>query len=209
MNRREEKKHETFEAIVGAAAISFETVGYQETAIESIAVDAGVSAGTVYNYFGTKNAILATIVTQQTDGIMREAREALDLEASDPIAALMPMIRVYIDAMSGYGPDLLKEVFRAGFEPAQSGLLADLVSADERVIAQLADALQRMQSLGLVAVDVDPVQAALLVYSVVAVALMMFVAVPGMTSEEVNAAAEDQIVMVFGGLGDRDVHPNG
>ena len=30
-----------------------------------------------------------------------------------------------------------------------------------------------------------------------------------MTSEEVNAAAGDQIVMVFGGLGDRDVHPNG
>lgn len=209
MNRREQKKHETFEAIVGAAATSFETVGYEETAIESIAADAGVSAGTVYNYFGTKNAILATIVTQQTDAIMREAGEALDLEASDPIAALLPMIRVYIDAMSGYGPDLLKEVFRAGFEPAQSGLLADLVSADQRVIAQLADALERMQSQGLVAVDVDPVQAALLIYSVVAVALMMFVAVPGMTSEEVNAAAGDQIVMVFGGLGDRDVHPNG
>ena len=66
-----------------------------------------------------------------------------------------------------------------------------------------------MQSRGLAAADVDPVKAALLIYSVVAVALMMFVAVPGMTSEEVNAAARDQIVMVFGGLGDRDVHPNG
>jgi AcrR family transcriptional regulator len=209
MNRREEKKLETFAAIVRAADSSFDRIGYEETAIESIAQDAGVSPGTVYNYFGTKNAILATIVTQQTDDIMREAGQALDLDASDPISALMPMIKTYIDQMSDYGPILLKEVFRAGFEPAQSGLLADFVSSDERVIAQLADALKRMQPRGLVALHVDPGPAALLVYSVVAVALMMFVAVPGMTSEEVNALARGQILLVFEGLGARDVHPNG
>jgi AcrR family transcriptional regulator len=209
MNRRREKKQETFAAIVSAAAESFDTVGYEETAIESIARDAGVSPGTVYNYFGTKNAILATIITQQTDDIMCEAGEALDLEASDPIAALMPMLKIYIDTMSDYGRDLLKEVFRAGFEPAQSRLLAELVSADERVVAQLASALQRMQSRGLVASHVDPEQAAMLLYSVIAVALMMFVAVPEMTSEEVNSVARAQTALVFGGIGARDERPSG
>ena len=208
MNRRQEKKQETFAAIVSAAARSFDSIGYEETAMESIALDAGVSPGTVYNYFGTKNAILATIMTQQTDDIMRGAGDALDLTAAEPLDALMPMIKVYIDEMSSYGSDLLKEVFRAGFEPAQTELLADLVSADERVIGQLADALQRMQSHGLVVENVDLAQAAMLIYSVVAVALMMFVAVPGTTSEETNAVAKAQIALVFGGLGADDERPN-
>ena len=204
MKRRQEKKQETFAAIVGAAAASFDKVGFEEATIESIAQDADVSPGTVYNYFGTKSAILATIMTQQTDDIMRDAREALDLAAPEPLDAFMPMLESYIDAMSTYGPDLLKEVFRAGFEPAQSDLLADLVSADERVIAQLAEVLQDMQFHGLVALDVDHGKAAMLIYSVVAVALMMYVAVPEMTSEEVTAVARAQVALAFRGLGSGD-----
>ena len=61
-SRRKQKKRSTFVAIVDAASASFNDIGYEATAMEEIARSCGISVGTVYNYFGTKNAILAAIV---------------------------------------------------------------------------------------------------------------------------------------------------
>jgi AcrR family transcriptional regulator len=208
-NHREHKKRRTFAAILDAAAASFDTIGYDATSMETIAQTAGVSPGTVYNYFGTKNAILAAIVTGQVDEIMGEAAESLDLTADDPADALMPMLGIYLDRMTDYGPDLLKELFAAGFDPAQTDLLADFVSADERVLVQLGDSLVRMQTRGLMSLEVDVGGASLLIYSIVAVALMMFMSVPGTTPSDVRTYCRSQLGLAFDGLGIRHDLPKG
>lgn len=200
-NHRQQKKRRTFEAIVAAAAASFDSDGYDATTIETIAQAAGVSAGTVYNYFGTKSAILAAIVTRQVDEIMCEAGENLDLTAGDPVDALMPLLGIYLDRMTDYGPDVLKELFRAGFDPAQTDLLADFVSADERVLVHLSVSLVAMRSHGLIAPGVAVAGAALLIYSIVAIALMTFISVPGTTQSQVRAMCSEQLRLAFDGLG--------
>lgn len=200
-NHRQQKKRRTFEAIVAAAAASFDSDGYDATTIETIAQAAGVSAGTVYNYFGTKSAILAAIVTRQVDEIMCEAGENLDLTAGDPVDALMPLLGIYLDRMTDYGPDVLKELFRAGFDPAQTDLLADFVSADERVLVHLSVSLVAMRAHGLIAPGVAVAGAALLIYSIVAIALMTFISVPGTTRSQVRAMCSEQLRLAFDGLG--------
>jgi len=200
-NNREQKKRRTFAAIADAAATCFDNDGYDATSIETIARTAGVSAGTVYNYFGTKNAILAAIVTGQVDEIMGEAGESLDLAAENPVDALMPLLGIYLDRMTDYGPELLKELFRAGFDPTQTDLLADFVFADERVLVQLSDSLREMKLHGLLSPDVDIGGAALLIYSIVAVGLMMFISVPGTTPRQVRAVCRAQLGLAFDGLG--------
>jgi AcrR family transcriptional regulator len=202
-SRREQKKRSTFVAIVDAASASFNDFGYEATTMEAIALSCGISVGTVYNYFGTKNAILAAIVTEQTDEVMGAASERLDLEQEDPVDALMPVVEVYLSQMTGYGPGLLKELFRAGFDPAQTELLADFVSADERVLVQLGESLRGMRARGLLSQAVDVDGAAFLVYSVVAVALMIFASIPGSTPDEVIAACENQLRIAFEGLAAR------
>jgi AcrR family transcriptional regulator len=203
LNRREQKKQSTFAAIVDAASVSFSDIGYDATAMEAIAQSCGVSAGTVYNYFGTKSAILAAIVTGQIDEIMGEAGERLDLDARDPVDALMPVLELYLDQMTGYGSDLLKELFRAGFDPAQTELLADFVSADERVLVQLGQSLRAMRSRGLLSPEADVDSAAILVYSIVAMALMVFTSIPGTTPVQVIATCESQLRIAFEGLAAR------
>ena len=94
MNIRVQKKYRTIAAITQAAEESFGQVGFDATSMESIAGAASVSAGTVYNYFGTKNAILAAVVTGHMDEIMAEAGDRFQPEASDPVDALMPMVEV-------------------------------------------------------------------------------------------------------------------
>lgn len=177
--------------------------------METIAASAGVSTGTVYNYFGTKNAVLAAVVTGQVDDILEEAEGRVDLTAEYPADALMPMLGVYLDRMTEYGPDLLKEWFRAGLDPAQTALLADFVSADERAVAKLSDAMVRMQARGLMPPDIDVNGAAFLVYSIVAVALMMYMSVPGATPGDVRTQTRSQLGLAFGGLGIRHDSPNG
>jgi AcrR family transcriptional regulator len=54
MGRRDDKKRETRERLQAAAFARFQRDGYDETKIEDIALDAGVSPRTVYRYFPTK-----------------------------------------------------------------------------------------------------------------------------------------------------------
>jgi AcrR family transcriptional regulator len=202
-NRRQKKRYLTFTSIVDAAEVSFGEIGYDATSMEAIAVSAGVSVGTVYNYFGTKSAILAATVTRQMNEVMNEAPDRLDLGALDPVDALMPVVAVYLSAMIAYGPDILKELLRAGFDPAQSELLADLVSADEQILRQLSESLHVMRSRDLFSPDIDVDAAAFLIYSIVAVALMAFVSIPGMTPDAVTGACRTQLELAFGGLAAR------
>lgn len=202
--RREQKKQETFDAIVSAASSSFQDIGYHKTTIEVIAAEAGVSAGTVYNYFGTKNAILLAVVTSGTEHALVDAGDAMDLSLGDPVEVLMPLILVYVEAMTALGRDVLKELLRAGFDPAESALMADLVSLDERSILQIAEAFALLQAHGLASGKIDPGSAAMLIYSVVTVATLMFVSMPEMTPGDVETMIRSQLTLVFRGIGTHD-----
>jgi len=200
-SRREQKRQQTFDAIVSTASRSFQDIGYHRTTIEVIAVDAGVSAGTVYNYFGTKNAILLAVVTRDTEQALIAASSAVDLSAADPVDALMPMIMVYVDAMTPLGREALKEIFKAGFEPAQSDMMAKLISLDERSIAQIGEAFALLQAHGLAADTVDAGSAAVLIYSIVAVAILMFVSMPETTVPDMERTIRNQLTLAFEGVG--------
>ncbi len=200
-SRREQKKQETFDSIVSVAARSFQDIGYRASTIAVIAVGAGVSAGTVYNYFGTKNAILMAVVTRDTEHALAGAGEAIDLSSGDPVEMLMPVIMVYVDAMTGLGREVLKELFRAGFDPAESALMADLVSLDERSIAQIAEAFALLQVQGMAPDTVDAGSASMLIYSIIAVATLMFVSMPEMTVQGVETMIRSQLRLAFEGIG--------
>ena len=200
-SRREKKKQQTFNAIVTAADRSFHANGYHASTIEAIAAGAGVSVGTVYNYFGTKHGILLAVVTKDTEEALVDASAAVELSTSDPVDALMPLVMTYVDAMTALGRDVIKELFRAGFDPAESAMMSELISLDERSIAQIAETLVHMQERALVSKKVDVTSAAILIYSVVAVAILMFVSLPATTPRDLESTIRSQLVLVFQGIG--------
>jgi AcrR family transcriptional regulator len=200
-SRREQKKQETFDSIVSVAARSFQESGYHASTIEVVAAKAGVSAGTVYNYFGTKSAILMAVVTRDSEHAFADASEATDLSSGDPIEVLMPMVMLYVDATTTLGRDVLKDLFRAGFDPAESALMAELISLDERALMQIAETLARMKNRDMVAEEVDAMPAAMLVYSVIAAAILVFVSVPTTTVQDVEMMVRTQLTLVFQGIG--------
>src|SRR3954451_8635544 len=86
MGRREEKKRETRERLQAAAFARFQRHGYDETKIEDIAQDAGVSPRTVYRYFPTKADL---VYADTTDNAATIARLIADRPpAESPFVAL-------------------------------------------------------------------------------------------------------------------------
>jgi AcrR family transcriptional regulator len=84
---RERQKEQRREVIAAAALELFKRNGFAATTLEQIAVQAGVSAPTVVNYFGGKQEILLALLKQPDEQAMREARANLD-DDSDPMEAL-------------------------------------------------------------------------------------------------------------------------
>lgn len=74
---RERQKADRERRILDAAEVQFRTYGYEETKIDNIARDAGVSPGTVYNYFENKSDLLLTLVTTHDDFVEGEVEELI------------------------------------------------------------------------------------------------------------------------------------
>ncbi|GBE22028.1 MAG TPA: hypothetical protein ENH00_09810 [Actinobacteria bacterium] len=115
----------------------------------------------------------------------------------------MLVIDVYVDGMTALGPEVLTDVFRSGFHPAHSALLDELVSVDERAISQITHAFERLQGAGLASQHVDSGDAANLLFSVIAVAMLTYMSVPDTTPDGVKAIVRSQFRLVFDGLGSR------
>ncbi|MDB6145843.1 MAG: TetR family transcriptional regulator [Pseudomonas sp.] len=84
---RARQKEQRRQVIAEAALELFNTQGFVATTLEQIAIQAGVSAPTVVNYFGGKQEILLALLKEPDDKAMREARSRLD-DQSDPLDAL-------------------------------------------------------------------------------------------------------------------------
>ncbi len=90
-------------AVLNAAVATISARGYHGTSVRDIAVAAGVSPGTLYNYFGSKQALLATLMCRAMDILIEASQQALQAAAPEPAARLDALIdaHVRVHAVSG------------------------------------------------------------------------------------------------------------
>ena len=68
MRVTQQAKAETRKRILAAAKSLFASNGFSETATRDISIEAGVAAGTLFNYFPTKEAIVLCLASEAVDG---------------------------------------------------------------------------------------------------------------------------------------------
>ena len=88
----------TVEAILVAAAQVFRRQGYAGATTDRIAERAGVSVGSLYQYFPNKDAILVALTERHVDDGFALVRELLAETFSD-VPALEPLLRRFVVAM--------------------------------------------------------------------------------------------------------------
>jgi AcrR family transcriptional regulator len=144
------------EALTRAARTAFAAHGL-DAALEQVARDAGVSIGTLYRHFPTRQALLEAVYTEEIQN-MADAAEAL--ADRDPWDALSTWLRQYV-----------------GFAATKKALAEALLETDSDVLATCRTALlgagdgllERAQAAGVVRRDTSFTDVARLISSVAVV----------------------------------------
>jgi AcrR family transcriptional regulator len=80
----QERSKETVRALLQAAARILEQEGYERTSVNRIADVAGVSVGSLYQYFPTKEALVAAVAHKLSDDMLAVFQEGLHEDAMLP-----------------------------------------------------------------------------------------------------------------------------
>ncbi len=87
---KQSRSLETVSAIVEAAARILEEEGHNSFSTNAIALRAGVSIGSLYQYFPTKDAIIGALLVRETTLLLQDAAQALSKPTGE--AALSALI---------------------------------------------------------------------------------------------------------------------
>lgn len=108
-NRRERRRAETRERLFRAALDLFARRGFLETKVEDITEAADVGKGTFFNYFPTKEHVLATFGAQRLAQIER----ALESARKGPVLPVLRELAIELAGQATEGPALLRAIYAA------------------------------------------------------------------------------------------------
>jgi AcrR family transcriptional regulator len=194
---RERKKKLTRNLIIERAGALFGSNGFAATTMEDIAAACDVSVGTVYNYFGTKTAILLAHLEGEVTQMMRAGDGVLAKPPRDLASAVTALLDIYIAGIAGIDRELLREVFAAGFAPSPD-LLPDLIRFDELLISQLATLLVGFDDQ--LRPGTDRADAVALFYSILGTQLIMYLSVETITARNLRRTVSQQINLACEGV---------
>jgi AcrR family transcriptional regulator len=111
VSRRERHRTETRERLFRAALRLFAERGYLETTVEDITDAADVGKGTFFNYFPTKEHVLATFGDERLAVIERAAKEARKTKGH--VLPVIKNLATYLAGLSSESPALLRSIYAA------------------------------------------------------------------------------------------------
>ena len=98
-NATQGRSRATVDALVDATARILVKEGFDKASTNRIAEKAGVSIGSLYQYFPSKEALVAAVIDRHNQDLMRVVRAALADAAAQPVeAAVRRLVAVAIQA---------------------------------------------------------------------------------------------------------------
>lgn len=191
---REEQKAKREGRILGAAITRFRADGYKSVRIEDLADMAGVSVGTVYNYYQTKGDILMAVVAMEVEEVLAQGDDLLAHPPAGAEAAMLALIDCYYDHSLNY---LTKEMWRTAMALAiehpgtPNGRL--YTALDARLSGQVTQLMKTLQARGEVRSDLDAAVLGQLVFNSINMEFIEFVKDETMKLKDLRKRLKDQI----------------
>jgi AcrR family transcriptional regulator len=89
---KREQRDASIEKILAAALGLFVSQGYRQTTVEQVAEAAGLTKGSVYFYFGNKEALLLALLDRVEEVVVDHTERLVDEAAPDPVQRLVTFI---------------------------------------------------------------------------------------------------------------------
>jgi AcrR family transcriptional regulator len=142
-SRRERHRTETRERLFRCALQLFAERGYLDTTVEDITEAADVGKGTFFNYFPTKEHVLANFGDERIAVIERAAEEARRTKGH--VLPVIKNLATYLAGLSAESPDLLRSIYAANAScaPVRAEMRKRILAARRLMAEMLAIAQQR------------------------------------------------------------------
>lgn len=197
---RERQKARRRNAILEAAAELFHELGYQGTSMEAIAGRAEVGVATVYNYFGSKGALLAALQEPEFTALEQQGLALVGSPPEDPVAGVRGLIAIYRHFQNDWSN---RQLLSAMIGPGLSAepILDELAErAEARLKQQLRELLSRYRATGALRHDLACADAAMVIFCVFNQHFIEYVTHEEMQFEAMSTAMQRQIDLVVAGL---------
>lgn len=116
LSRREQNKVGTRARIIAAAAEKFLIQGVEQSTVSEVARHAGVSRGTFFNYFPTKDSVLTASWEDMTSRFARVAAREMGADVvTDHLEKIMKAGQTAGDVRTGHDARFLAQMVTAGY----------------------------------------------------------------------------------------------
>ncbi|MER8491201.1 TetR/AcrR family transcriptional regulator [Mesorhizobium australicum] len=199
---RARQKADRHRRIIESAAALFREAGYEGAKIETIAAQAEVSIGTIYNYYQNKGDILGAIVSMEVNEVLNAGRGVVARPPANVGDALDTLIGIYIEHSLNY---LSKEMWRQAM--AISTQLPDSPfgqtynGLDRSLTEQIRALIARLQEIGLVRQDIDGTALGELIFNNMNMMFIEFVKRDDARIPELRAAIRRQNRILVAAIG--------
>ncbi len=150
-NKHEAQRRKTRERVLDAAVVEFKRAGTAAADINAVVKAAGVSRGTFYFHFPTREHVLSELIQREESRVAAELATFLDSPHDLP-AVLEEIVRLVVDFEDRWGSALYRDVIGLYFSPTRP---VDDEWTDHPTIVLLAAEIIRARNRGEVFSDVD------------------------------------------------------
>jgi AcrR family transcriptional regulator len=150
-NKHEARRRRTRERVLDAAIVEFRRAGTAAADINAVVKAAGVSRGTFYFHFPTKEHVLHELIRREESRIAGELATFLD-SAHGLHEVFNEIVRLDVDLEDRWGSALFRDVIGLYFSPTRP---EDDEWTDHPTIVLLAGEIVRARNRGDVFADVD------------------------------------------------------
>ncbi len=149
---KQTRSEETIEVVFEATARILQTQSFSEFNTNAVAKLAGISIGTLYQYFPNKNAILVAMARRELDKVSQKIIDSITVEyTAEPSALARAVVRALLKAFGGR--QLARKVLIEAL--IANGLSDELSKPIERVIQVIVD--QQSQPGREQSIDLSPI----------------------------------------------------
>jgi len=197
LSRRERKKEQTHLRIFEAAVALFRAKGFEATTVDEITEKADVGRGTFFNYFPTKDSVLAYL--SESKLIAAEENSHALLAEARPVRE--KLIELYVQASQAYEGDV--ELSRFVFAEWMKRSFAPTREVEVRWTKLLLDLIEQGRAQGELRVDVAPVRAEAILSSVYIATLFQWLFCSeacGMPVQDIGDELRQRMGVVMDGL---------
>ena len=199
---RERQKAGRRRDILAAAAKLFRRDGFTDTAIATIAQEAEVAAGTVYNYFESKGDLLIALVALDGEEVRTAGKAIITNPPKDAIQAITKLLTFYIDhSLIHLSKELWRNAMATALTQPASPFGVGYAELDRKLADQVGELVRILQQRGQIDPRIDCRTAGDVLFAVVNSLFMLFVSREAMPIALLKKALAQQVRLVFSGLG--------